>query len=278
MRLPSHGTSPASFRTRSSSSAPGTPAFIRSACRSAGGSASPSGVRRPSVPTGAISVIPHDVITRSPCRSSSPRTSDSGAAAPPITIVRSADRSYTPGQASSRSSTPSQTVGTPALKVTRSALAELEQRCGVEVRAGEDEPRAGERRGVGQSPGVGVEHRDHGEHDVGRADARSSRPSRSPSSAAPARGASRPRPSSGRWCPRCSTSRPRRARRARAGRRRRSGAAGEQRLVVEHAGRGRPPSADHDDMAEAGPLPEPLQQRQQRRVHDQTRSSACRAM
>ena len=169
-------------------------------------SAAPSGVSVPSVPTGAISVMPHEVSGRRPWRSSRPRTSASGAAraADHDRPERATGRTC-PGRRRARSSTPSQTVGTPALKVTRSGWQSSSSAAGVGMRPGKDQPGAGERRRVGQSPGVGVEHRHHGEHDVGRAEARSCRPSPSPSSGAPARGASRPRPSAGRWCPRCST-------------------------------------------------------------------------
>jgi hypothetical protein len=46
------------------------------------------------------------------------------------------------------------------------------------------------------------------------------------------------------------------------------GRGGDQRVVVQHAGRRLDAVADHDEVPEVGPRPEPLQQREQSRVHD----------
>ena len=62
---------------------------------------------------------------------------------------RIAERSQLPGSASSSARMPSQIVGTPAAKVTRSC-AMLEQALGVEVGPGKDELRAQQRREYGK--------------------------------------------------------------------------------------------------------------------------------
>ena len=65
---------------------------------------------------------------------------------------------------------PCQTVGTPPLMVTPSDAIRSARSCGSHARARVDVPRAGERGGVGDAPGVGVEHRHDRHHRIGLAD------------------------------------------------------------------------------------------------------------
>ena len=121
------------------------------------------------VPSGLVSVIPHAWRTSRPC-SLKPSIIDCGTAAPPTTIERRAERSQRSGSASSAARIAIHTVGTPAVMRHPLALEQVEDALGVEVGTGEDEAGAGEGRRVGQSPGVGVEHRHHREDRVAAGD------------------------------------------------------------------------------------------------------------
>ena len=116
----------------------------------------------------------------------------------------------------------------------------------VQVPARQHQRRAGQRRGVGNAPGIDVEHR----HD--RQDARwwragpARRAARSHRRAAPWSGGCTARPSAARWCPRCSTARSRCSRRTSARRsprpprpsvRRSRAGASRRQLQRRHAGR-----------------------------------------
>ena len=96
-----------------------------------------------------------------------PRTRRSSSAAPRHRRSRPAAATRAAGRSCARwSSRPNQIVGTPAEKVTRSRsncsyrLAPSSLAPGITMRD------ADQRAGIGQAPGIGVEHRHHRQHDV----------------------------------------------------------------------------------------------------------------
>ena len=80
-----------------------------------------SGGSRAAVPSGVVSVMPQAHMHGTPWRRSSPSISARGAAEPPMISHFSDETSWAPGSASRAASTPSQTVGTAAVIVTRSS-------------------------------------------------------------------------------------------------------------------------------------------------------------
>ena len=93
------------------------------------------------------------------------------------------------------------------------SLDEAHQRLGLQPPVGHAQRGAGHQRGVGQAPGVGVEHRHDRQHPVVEATARARCRCDTPASAATPSGGCRRRPWGCRWCRWCSTSPRRRARR-----------------------------------------------------------------
>ena len=103
--------------------------------------------------------MPQPWTTVLPWRCLKPAIIDRGAAEPPTSMECSFERSQRSGSLSSMPRMPIQIVGTPAVIVTPSRSNVLEQRLGIEERAGEDELRAHHEAGVGVAPRVRMEHR-----------------------------------------------------------------------------------------------------------------------
>ena len=131
------------------------------------GCADELGLVMPTVATGLVSVMPQACMIGMPICSRYPSDSDRGTADPPQgwRAAREASRP------SSSGSTPIQIVGTPAATVTFSLYDEVGQRLGRQVRAGHDSVAPVATAGVGEAPGVGVEHRDDRQDAVGLPDA-----------------------------------------------------------------------------------------------------------
>ena len=120
-------------------------------------------------PTGLISVMPQAWIMRAPWRCSKSRASDSGIGAPPQMITRRLEKSA-PFSSAWRSMS-SQIVGTPAATVTFSLSISFASGSPWRKRDGITMSAPTRAAGVGQAPGVGVEHRHHRQHAIGPGDA-----------------------------------------------------------------------------------------------------------
>ena len=111
--------------------------------------------------------MPQPCSTATPYSSRNASISSGGAAEPPV-MMRFTVASFSP-LARRCCSRPSQTVGTPQVKVTRSWLSRSRQAGAVEVPARQHQRRAGQRGGVRNAPGVDVEHRHDRQHAAGGA-------------------------------------------------------------------------------------------------------------
>ena len=152
--------------------------------------------------------MPHPCTTWRPCRCLNPAIIARGAAEPPTSIARSAERSYRSGSSSRWRRIPIQIVGYPGGHGHPLLFEVLQQARRIEVWAGKDELRSHQGARIRVSPCVRVEHRHDREHRVLHRDPKAERAGAVPGRAcgAPSSDANRARPSASRWCRTCNTS------------------------------------------------------------------------
>ena len=183
-----------------------------------------------------------------------------------------------PARRRAAAGSPSRSSARPAVTVTSCSTNASSSDDGIEVRPREDLLRADERAREREAPGVRVEHRHDGQHDVGLGDPERARLASTRASGSRSRDASRRRPSAARSCRSCNTSPRPSARRCRGTRtrpRRRSRAAPRSRSRRAASRRRR---SRH--VLEADAVLERLDERPERLVGDQdavaARASRCR--